>query len=76
MDNQTAYYMCSDGYQDQFGGENNKKFMRKNLKNLLQVIHKFPFKEQKEILENTFVEWKEVGNASQIDDVLVMGFKI
>jgi serine phosphatase RsbU (regulator of sigma subunit) len=74
--NQTSYYMYSDGYQDQFGGEKNKKFMRKNLKNLLQTIHKLPFNEQKQILHQTILEWQEIGNASQIDDILVMGFKI
>jgi serine phosphatase RsbU (regulator of sigma subunit) len=76
IDNQTSYYMYSDGYQDQFGGDKNKKFMRKNLKNLLQTIHKLPFKEQKEILHNTLIEWQDIGNTTQIDDILVMGFKI
>ncbi|PIY10986.1 MAG: serine/threonine protein phosphatase [Flexibacter sp. CG_4_10_14_3_um_filter_32_15] len=76
IDNQTSYYMYSDGYQDQFGGENNKKFMRKNLKNLLQTIHQLPFEEQKDILENTLTKWREAAQAPQIDDILVMGFKI
>jgi len=76
IDNQTSYYMYSDGYQDQFGGKEDKKFMRKNLKNLLQSIHKLPFQEQKQILQNTIFDWQQIGNASQIDDILVMGFKI
>jgi serine phosphatase RsbU (regulator of sigma subunit) len=76
IDNKTSYYMYSDGYQDQFGGEKNKKFMRKNLKNLLQTIHKLPFEEQKQILHKTIIEWQEIGNDSQIDDILVMGFKV
>ncbi|WP_338765006.1 7TM diverse intracellular signaling domain-containing protein [Bernardetia sp. ABR2-2B] len=76
IDNQASYYMYSDGYQDQFGGESNQKFMRKNLKNLLQTIHKFPFDEQRNILETTLEKWKSAANASQIDDILVMGFKI
>ncbi|WP_338813980.1 7TM diverse intracellular signaling domain-containing protein [Bernardetia sp. Wsw4-3y2] len=76
IDNQTSYYMYSDGYQDQFGGESNKKFMRKNLKNLLQTIHKLPFQEQNNILETTLSKWKEIAQAPQIDDILVMGFKI
>jgi serine phosphatase RsbU (regulator of sigma subunit) len=76
IDDQTSYYMYSDGYQDQFGGENNRKFMRKNLKNLLQNIHKLPFEQQKNILDKTLFEWKEIGNTAQIDDILVMGFKI
>ncbi|AFM05713.1 serine phosphatase RsbU, regulator of sigma subunit [Bernardetia litoralis DSM 6794] len=76
IDNQTSYYMYSDGYQDQFGGERNKKFMRKNLKALLQKNHKLPFQEQKEILDKTLFEWKEIAQTSQIDDILVMGFKV
>ncbi len=76
IDNQTSYYMYSDGYQDQFGGEKNKKFMRKNLNNLLQSIHKLPFEEQKEILKTTIFEWREASKTSQIDDILVMGFKM
>lgn len=76
IDTQTSYYMYSDGYQDQFGGENNKKFMRKNLKTLLQTIHKLPFKAQQEILETTLFKWQEIANTPQIDDILVMGFRI
>lgn len=76
IDNQTSYYMYSDGYQDQFGGKNNKKFMRKNLKLLLQTIHDLPFQKQTEILEKTLFKWQEAAQAAQIDDVLVMGFKI
>jgi serine phosphatase RsbU (regulator of sigma subunit) len=76
IDNQTSYYMYSDGYQDQFGGEKNKKFMSKNLKSLLQTIHKLPFQEQKQVLDKTLFEWKNEAQAAQIDDILVMGFKI
>ena len=76
IDNQTSYYMYSDGYQDQFGGKQNKKFMRKNLKNLLQSIHQLPFDEQKQILENTLSTWMQEADAMQIDDILVMGFRI
>jgi serine phosphatase RsbU (regulator of sigma subunit) len=76
IDNQTSYYMCSDGYQDQFGGENNKKFMRKNLKNLLQTIHKLPFAEQENILKDTLSKWQQAADAPQIDDILIMGFKV
>ena len=76
IDNQTSYYMYSDGYQDQFGGKEDKKFMRKNLKNLLQSIHKLPFEGQKQILQDTIFEWQKVGKTLQIDDILVMGFKL
>jgi hypothetical protein len=76
IDKQTSYYMYSDGYQDQFGGENDKKFMRKNLKELLQKNHTLPFDQQRQILKDTIIDWQKVGKTSQIDDILVMGFKI
>ncbi len=76
IDKQTSYYMYSDGYQDQFGGKNDKKFMRKNLKELLQKNHTLPFEQQRQILKDTIFDWQKVGNTSQIDDILVMGFKI
>lgn len=72
----TIFYLFSDGFQDQFGGKESKKFMLKNFKNLLVDIHKKPFSEQKNILDTTIIEWQEVGNEEQIDDILVIGFEI
>jgi serine phosphatase RsbU (regulator of sigma subunit) len=67
-------YMFSDGYADQFGGPNHKKFKYTTLKILLTEIHKLPLTEQKEVLEKQFNDWK--GNSTQIDDVLILGMKI
>lgn len=64
-------YLFSDGYADQFGGETGKKFMSRNLKNLLTDIHHKPMNEQKTLLESTFENWK--GSIDQIDDVLIIG---
>ncbi|OQX96206.1 MAG: hypothetical protein B6I24_11750 [Bacteroidetes bacterium 4572_128] len=72
--NNDLIYMFSDGFQDQFGGEKGRKFLRKNLKNLLLENCNKDFLEQKRIIENTFYKWKK--NNKQIDDVSVMGFKI
>lgn len=66
--------MFSDGYADQFGGENGKKFKYKPFKKLLIENAKKPMKEQKEILLKTFIDWK--GNYEQIDDIVVLGIKI
>ncbi len=66
-------YLSSDGYQDQFGGPQGKKFMRKNLKELLLEINKKPMQEQKEILEDKIKNWK--GALDQCDDLLVIGVK-
>jgi len=67
-------YSFSDGYQDQFGGENQQKFMTKKFKKMLLQISQKPMEEQKQILNNSFKNWK--GNLDQVDDVVVMGIKI
>lgn len=67
-------YTFSDGFVDQFGGKNGTKFYSKNFKNLLLSIHHKSMEDQKEILEQTFDEWR--GNYNQLDDVLIMGVKI
>lgn len=67
-------YMFSDGYADQFGGPENKKFFTKRFEELLFEIHTKPMEEQKEILKNTLYEW--MGNNDQVDDILVIGIKI
>ena len=68
------YYMYSDGYEDQFGGADGKKFKSKRLKNLLLEISGNPVEKQKEILAKQFDEWK--GDNPQIDDVVMVGMRI
>ncbi|WP_299453796.1 7TM diverse intracellular signaling domain-containing protein [uncultured Microscilla sp.] len=72
----TIFYLFSDGYQDQFGGEENKKFMLARLKNLLMDVHLKEMEEQQKILDTTLEQWMQQGNETQIDDVLVMGVKV
>ena len=67
-------YLFSDGYYDQFGGNENRKFMVKNFKELLVEIHQKPMQEQFSILKNTIEEYK--GENEQMDDILVIGIKI
>jgi serine phosphatase RsbU (regulator of sigma subunit) len=67
-------YMFTDGYADQFGGPKGKKFKYKNLKTLLLEIYQLPFDKQKEIAVAKINDWK--GNLEQIDDILLIGFKI
>lgn len=67
-------YIFSDGYADQFGGPNGKKFMANHLRNLLLEIHQHPIDKQKEILNKTIEEWR--GPLDQVDDILVIGLKI
>lgn len=68
-----TFYIFSDGYTDQFGGDEGMKFLQSNFKNLLLKIHTLTMNEQKMILEKTFEEWK--GKREQVDDVMVIGFR-
>lgn len=69
-----SFYMFSDGFADQFGGERGRKFMTKNFKNLLLSIWDKPMDEQHRILKKAHVDWR--GEREQIDDVLVIGFRV
>ncbi len=66
-------YIFSDGYADQFGGNENKKFMYRRFRYLLTRIHGFPINDQKSILDENIKTWMS-GNP-QVDDMMVLGFK-
>lgn len=66
-------YIFSDGYADQFGGENGKKFMLKNFKVLLSSISDREINTQEEVLRTTYNNWK--GKLDQVDDALVIGIR-
>ena len=68
-----SYYLFSDGYIDQFGGPNGRKFMKKNFKRLILEIQDYPMNKQKELLEENLKSW--MGQSPQIDDILVMGIR-
>jgi serine phosphatase RsbU (regulator of sigma subunit) len=65
------FYLYSDGYEDQFGGKDDRKFTSKKFKELLFEIHTKPMDEQGELIKKTINAWKE--GYKQIDDILVMG---
>ena len=67
-------YLATDGFQDQFGGEKGKKYMKLHFKSLLQSIAEQPLEDQGEKLKSVFYEWKNFN--LQTDDVLVMGIKV
>lgn len=69
-----SVYLFSDGYTDQFSGKTRKRFMTRNLKDLLSGIGHEPMKRQGEILDKTFEDWR--GDYVQMDDVCVLGVKI
>jgi serine phosphatase RsbU (regulator of sigma subunit) len=67
-------YTLTDGFSDQFGGENGKKYMIKTLKQLLLQIASLTMQEQQQKLAQEFTNWK--GENEQVDDVCIMGVKI
>ncbi|WP_185153599.1 tetratricopeptide repeat protein, partial [Fulvivirga lutimaris] len=68
------FYIFSDGYPDQFGGPDNKKFMVSNFKKMLLEIHQKPLDDQHKELKTRLNDWRNEGE--QTDDILVMGFKV
>ncbi len=66
-------YLFSDGVPDQFGGEQKKKLMTKNLQKLLLQISKKPITEQSSAFKLEFERWKE--NTEQTDDVCLAGIQ-
>lgn len=70
----THFYIFSDGYPDQFGGEEGRKFMKKRFKNIILENYHRPMAEQKQILDDAMMAWMR--NHKQLDDILVIGFRI
>jgi serine phosphatase RsbU (regulator of sigma subunit) len=73
LDENDVVYLFSDGYPDQFGGPEGKKFKYRRFRHLLLAIHELPLERQKQYLKESIEEWK--GNYEQVDDVLVIGLK-
>ncbi|MBP9028865.1 MAG: SpoIIE family protein phosphatase [Bacteroidales bacterium] len=67
-------YLYTDGFTDQFGGPNGKKFRLVDFRNILCSIASYPMAKQKDFLLEIFSEWK--GDNVQVDDVTVMGIRI
>lgn len=71
-----SFYLFSDGFQDQFGGFEDKKFSTKKFRELLLQSHHLSKSKQKEFLEESLQKWMKEGNEKQIDDILVIGFQV
>ncbi len=69
-----TFYIFSDGYPDQFGGDKGRKFKTKSFKELLLNIQKFPMDRQKNILHDKTMEWR--GDIEQVDDIIVIGIRV
>ncbi len=64
-------YIFSDGYADQFGGADGKKFKIAKMRQLLLSHHQLPTVDQQKILDETIISW--MGDLDQVDDILVAG---
>jgi serine phosphatase RsbU (regulator of sigma subunit) len=71
----TTFYIFSDGYQDQFGGRMQRKFMLTQMKQIFLEICQEPATFQKQYLEQRLKTWMEEGIEDQTDDILVIGVK-
>ena len=67
-------YIFTDGYADQFGGKDQKKFKSINIRRLLSEIYNYPEEEQKRLLEKAIRDW--MGNIPQVDDILFVGTRV
>ncbi|MBN1180748.1 MAG: SpoIIE family protein phosphatase [Bacteroidales bacterium] len=74
IDKPTTFYIYSDGYQDQIGGDDGRKFMSKKFKELLLDIYTKPMEEQKRILVEQHEKWLGY-KYRQVDDILIIGFR-
>ncbi len=69
-----TFYMFTDGYVDQFGGENSKKLGLDRFRSLLLSIHMKPMQDQEKELLTYMENWKQ--NTPQLDDMLVVGVRV
>jgi serine phosphatase RsbU (regulator of sigma subunit) len=69
-----SIYLCTDGYADQFGGTEGKKFRTKRFRELLASLEGKSMDEQRDVLDRTITEW--MGINEQLDDILVIGVRL
>ncbi len=69
-----SLYMFSDGYMDQLGGENLKKFLPKRFRSVLIEIEDRSMEARKDILKEKFNDWR--GDYQQVDDIIILGIKV
>jgi serine phosphatase RsbU (regulator of sigma subunit) len=69
-----TFYLFTDGFADQFGGELGKKFKTSAFKTLIEKTFQLPLKEQREIITESFKSWKK--ELEQVDDVSIIGIRL
>ncbi len=77
LENEDMIYIFSDGYADQFGGKQGRKYMRANFREMLRKIASKPSKEQYDLLGTNLDSWRRGQQtvAEQVDDILIMGVR-
>jgi serine phosphatase RsbU (regulator of sigma subunit) len=68
------FYLYSDGFRDQFGGEKDSKFLSRRFYEMLQGLQNVPLQHQNDAMMLRLNDWK--GKEKQTDDILVMGFEV
>ncbi|HLP11148.1 MAG TPA: SpoIIE family protein phosphatase [Flavobacteriales bacterium] len=74
LEKDDAFYLFTDGYADQFGGPQGKKFKYSQFKEKLNEIYGLDLEKQREMLDHEFENWK--GEYEQLDDVCVIGVRV
>ncbi|MGB0523317.1 MAG: two-component regulator propeller domain-containing protein [Flammeovirgaceae bacterium] len=75
LDKSATYFLYTDGFQDQFGGKEGRKYLGKPFREFLLTHHHKPMNEINQLLEEELQNWKGP-NQKQIDDILVIGFRV
>ena len=75
LDKRSTIYLFSDGFPDQFGGEKNRKFGSKRIKDTISKFKSLNMQEVRSVLENSLVDWMEEAKEKQYDDILMMGIR-
>ena len=74
-ENPPIFYLFTDGFRDQFGGQENKKFSLSRLANLLNSICQTSCSEQHQVLSDALKGWMSEAKETQTDDILLLGFR-
>jgi serine phosphatase RsbU (regulator of sigma subunit) len=74
LQKQDVIFALTDGMPDQFGGQKGKKFMYKQLKELLVSNAQESMEKQKQILNDSLIKWQ--GDLEQVDDITIIGVRV
>lgn len=73
MEKGDSIYFSSDGFPDQFGGSEGRKFGPKRVREIIEEIHSLSMPEAMRVFDQRWESWR--GNTKQTDDVLLIGIK-